>query len=282
MKSEFWRRFFSRRSTSDTPLLSEQVLRAARDQHANDFPNPLRQGCRPCQSRLGAFRNGALPSPVERAHILMCSDCYGEYQTALATHRATIRASQKSAPSLSTSRIAVPAAACAILLIILGIAIYSARTRKESGVYTSASPQASPLPSPTESMPVDDRRKESKAEIQKPGPNSLVAVNRVTIDFENAAVLRRRAPAGGAIIDLASSQQMLLIKLPEGSPRGRYTVTLNDPYGESVRAKTTRSVNGKSVTVHLNLVGLPSGKYSICVTRAEEVPSCLPVTVSEP
>ena len=281
MKSSFWKRAFGsiRAQTSDEDLFAEEALRVVRDHHARDFPNPIREGCAPYQARLSEFRNGAMPSPDERAHILTCSDCYADYQIALAAYRASAKASEKDGSRLLRLPIAVPAAAAAIVLLIAVIAIYNSRHREESGLqtYVNSTPQASPLPSPSAPTSIKPGNNEPKPE--RPATESLVAVHRVTIDFENARALRRRAPEQSPIIELKPVQQVLLIKLPEGSPRGPYKITLNDPFGKPVRSKAAGSNDGKSVKAHFNLVGLHPGRYSICVTRAQEVPSCLPVTV---
>jgi len=282
MKSEFWRRAFKsiRARMTDGTGVPEEVLQVARDHHAKDFPNPLREGCAPYQVRLSAFRSGAMPSAEERAHILTCSDCYSDYQTALTAYRATAKDPENAGWRLPRLQIAIPAVASAIVLMVIGIAIYTARGPRESGTppYINSTAQASPLHSPTASISVKSGDNEPTPE--RPPTETLAAVHRMTIDFENARTLRRRAPAENPIIKLTPVRQILFINLPEGSPRGPYEITLNGPFGEPVKSQSARSGDGKRLRVDFNLVGLQPGRYSICVTRAQEAPSCLPVTVA--
>jgi hypothetical protein len=107
----------------------------------------------------------------------------------------------------------------------------------------------------------------------------MIALNQATIDFEQATALRQQTLQQSKKISLSPTPYALLIKLPENSPSGSYTVTLNDAFGKSVRSKTAVSSSGKTVRVTFNLTGLNSGGYSICITREQEVPSCLPVTL---
>lgn len=282
MKSEFWKRPFRliRSWKAEDALSTEVALQVAKDHHAKDFPNPLREGCSPYADRFSAFRKGEMPSKEERAHILSCSNCYDEYQTALATYRVTAKSSAKLGRPRLSLQTAVPAIAT-VLLVVAGIAIYTARDREEIGVQTNINsiPQASPVPSPTVSSSVETASRQPTPERTTRPDDSLVSVNRITIDLENARTVRRRAPEQSPSIELKPVNQVFLIKLPEGSPRGHYKVTLNDPFGKSVRSKNVRSADGKSVSAYFSLAGVTLGRHSICVTREQEVPSCLPVTI---
>jgi hypothetical protein len=279
MKSDFWRRPFDRigkRHETTGDLDFAEILKTTKDHVAKDFPNPQREGCPARGAVFNSFRSGKMPSGEDRAHILSCSECFNEYQIQLAEYRAA-NAVPKNAEGLAWwLRIVVPGLAFGLLSVVLAITVwkFSAGTRVNENVIshtngTTGSP--SPLPSPNSTKPEDESQKESA--------NSMIAVNQVTIDFEQATALRRQAPQQSKTISLSATPHALLIKLPENSPRGSYTVTLNDAFGKSVRSKTTSSADGKTVRVIFNLTALNSGGYSICVTREQEVPSCLPVTI---
>lgn len=284
MKSEFWRRRFKRIHawTSANSVFAEDLLKVSRDHRAKDFPNPSREGCAPFQARLSAFGRGEMPVQEERAHILSCSDCFAEYQTAIAEYRATVSSSDKRV----THGLLIPALACAVFLILAGTVIWQVYINRDdkkepAQAFMTPTPQATALPSPIPSRSGSPGQTYLTPEVPNSSPTSLAAVHRMTIDFENAQALRRLAPEQSPIIKLSPVRQILFIKLPEGSPRGPYKVTLNNPFGKSIRFRTATSFNGKSVTVHFNLFGIPPARYSICVTRMQEVPSCLPVTIAK-
>ena len=279
MKSDFWRRTFDRlqrRNKTADDLDFAEVLKTTRDHIAKDFPNPEREGCPARGAVFNSFRSGKMPKGEDRAHILSCSECFNEYQIQLAEYRAA-----KSVPERVGARawwpgIAVPVLTVGLLLVAVAITVwkFSSGPRVDENVISNAnravgSPSSLPSPSPTK--PEDESQKQSA--------NPTIALNHVTIDFEQATALRRQGLPQSKTISLSATPYALLIKLPENSPRGSYAVTLNDAFGKSVRSKTTASTNGKTVRVAFNLTGLNSGGYSICVTREQEVPSCLPVTI---
>lgn len=280
MKSDFWRRLFDRtqrrQKTAGDPDFAE-ALKTTRAHIAEDFPNPQRAGCPARGSVFNSFRNGKMPNAEDRAHILSCSECFNEYQIQLAEYRVAKQVPENSGRLAWWPHIAIPALAFGLLLMAVAITVwkFSAGPRTDENVVSNTNgvtgSPTPPLPSPSSTKPED--------ESQKPPTTPVIALNQATIDFEQATALRRQAPQQSKPISLPATPHVLLIKLPENSPRGSYTVTLNDAFGKSVRSKTTASANGKTVKVNFNLTGLNSGGYSICVTREQEVPSCLPVTI---
>ena len=279
MKSDFWRRPFDRlrrRRKSARDLDFAEILKTTRDHIAKDFPNPQREGCPARGTVFNSFRSGVTPKGEDRAHILSCSECFNEYQIQLAEYRAANTVPENAGGLAWWPRIVIPALAFGLLSVAIAITFWKffAGPRVNENVISrtnEATVSPSPLPSPSSTKPQD--------ESQKPSANSMLAVNQVTIDFEQAIALRRQAPQQSKPIILSATPHALLIRLPENSPRGSYTVTLNDAFGKSVRSKTTASANGKTVRVIFNLTGLNSGGYSICITREQEVPSCLAVTI---
>jgi hypothetical protein len=280
MKSDLWRRLFGRlqrrRETTGDLSFAEEILRTTKDHLSKDFPNPQREGCPPLDTVFNSFRSGKMPEGEDRAHILSCSECFNEYQIRLAEYRAAKSVPANAGGLTWWPRIVIPGLALGLLSVVIVVSVwkFSAGPRVDQNVTSRASEATgspSPLPSPNSTKPEDEPQKQST--------DSMLAVNQVTIDFEQATALRRQAPQQSKPIRLSATPHALLIKLPENSPRGSYMVTLNDAFGKSVRSKTTASANGKTLRVTFNLTGLNSGGYSICVTREQEVPSCLPVTV---
>ncbi len=289
MKSDFWQKILDRigrrhETTGDFDF-AEETLRATRDHIAKDFANPQREGCPAYGAVFNSFRSGKIPQGEDRAHILSCSECFNEYQIQLAEYRAENRVPERAGGLAWWPRIAIPSLAFGLLFVAIAVTIwkFSAGFRGDENALSqsiTAVGSPSPLPSPMVSNSVNaDQNKPEEDESQKQSTNSMIAVNRVTIDFEQAIALRRLAPQQSEIISLSPTLYALLIKLPEESPKGSYTVALNNAFGKSVRSKITASTNGKRVRVTFNLSGLDSGGYSICVTREQEVPSCLPVTI---
>lgn len=279
MKSDSWRRLFDRlqrRHKTADDLDFAEILKTTRDHIAEDFPNPERQGCPARGAVFNSFRSGKMPKAEDRAHILSCSECFNEYQSQLAEYRAAKAVPENAGRLAWWPRIVIPGLAFGLLTVAIAITVwkFSAGSRVNRNVISHTNETMSsppPLPSPSPARPED--------EAQKPPPKPMIALNQATIDFEQATALRRQAPQQSKTISLSATPHALLIKLPEHSPRGSYVVTLNDAFGKSVRSKTTASANGKTVSVIFNLTGLNSGGYSICVTRKQEVPSCLPVII---
>jgi hypothetical protein len=279
MKSDLLRRLFDRvgkRHETADDLNFAEILKTTRDHIAKDFPNPQREGCPAPRSVFNSFRSGQMPKVEDRTHILSCSECFNEYQTQLAEYRAANTVPENAGGLAWWPRIVIPGLAFGLLAVAIAITVwkFSAGPHVDENVISNtnrAVGSPSSLPSPSSTKPENESQKESA--------NPTIALNHVTIDFEQAIALRRQGLQQSKTISLSATPHALLIKLPENSPRGSYAVTLNDAFGKSVRSKMTGSANGKTVRVTFNLTGLNSGGYSICVTREQEVPSCLPVTI---
>jgi hypothetical protein len=225
-----------------------------------------------------------MPQGEDRAHILSCSECFNEYQIQLAEYRAANSIPEKAGGLAWWPRVAIPVLAFGLLLMAVAITVWKISVAPGSDEHVGSdttTPVASPssMPSPVVSSSVNPDQNKPEDEPQKQSTNSMIAANRMTIDFEQATALRRLAPQQSQTLSLSRNTYALLIKLPDKSPRGSYTVSLNNAFGKSVRSKTAASASGKNLRVTFNLTGLNPGGYSICVTREEEVPSCLPVTV---
>lgn len=284
MKNDFWRRAFDRNKgrheTTGDSELAEKIVNTTRDHVARDFPNPQREGCPSRGAVFNSFRSGRMPKGEERAHILSCSECFNEYQIQLREYRAINRVPESAGGLAWWPRIAIPGLAFVLLLVAIAITVsrfFVGPQVNEQGLSHTTSPSSLPSPMVSNSAKPDQNKPED--ESQKQSTNSMIALNQVTIDFEQTTALRRLTPQQSKTISLSPTPYALLIRLPDKSPRGSYTVSLNNAFGKSVRSKPTASSNGKTVRVTFNLTGLNPGGYSICVTREQEAPSCLPVTV---
>jgi hypothetical protein len=279
MKSEFWKRSLDRlrsRHKTTANLDFAEIIKITRDHIANDFPNPRREGCPARAVVANSFRSGNMPNEEDRAHILSCSECFNEYQIQLAEYRGRNSVPENAGGLAWWPRIVIPGLAFGLLSVAIAVTVwkFSERPRVDENVISHTHESVGsppPLPSPSAAEPEDESQKQSA--------NPMIALNKSTIDFEQATALRRQAPQQNKPIVLSATPHALLIKLPENSPRGSYTVSLNDAFGKSARSKTAVSPSGKTVRVTFNLTGLKSGGYSICVTREQEVPSCLPVII---
>jgi hypothetical protein len=81
---------------------------------------------------------------------------------------------------------------------------------------------------------------------------------------------------------LLAGENKLTVKLSAESPKGNYKLTLHDPFGKEITPPVPGSFDGESLRADLNLGAVRPGKYLICITRAEEVPDCLPAIVTNP
>src|SRR5437016_9553790 len=65
----------------------EDVVLWAQRSLASDFPNPHREDCPNPASLRNLITSGQFPDADLKAHLLSCSDCFGEYKTMLAAQR---------------------------------------------------------------------------------------------------------------------------------------------------------------------------------------------------
>jgi hypothetical protein len=110
-------------------------------------------------------------------------------------------------------------------------------------------------------------------------PPRLIAANRVTIDLDGVSILRDANRTESVTMILSASQNQVVVRLPSGSPKGAYEVSVNDPFGNSVLSVVGQSEDGVTLHVVLNLKDVKPGKHLVCVTRESEVPDCVPATV---
>ncbi|HEV2764385.1 MAG TPA: hypothetical protein VGV38_15500 [Pyrinomonadaceae bacterium] len=82
-------------------------------------------------------------------------------------------------------------------------------------------------------------------------------------------------------IVLSPERQRLRLRMPRGSVGGRYTIRLVDAFGKLLASGTAHS-DGKTLTVELDLRGLPAKSYRLCLARGVEAPDCYLVSLARP
>jgi hypothetical protein len=274
----------------------DRLVQLAVTHFVEDFPNPKRDDC-PALSTLDAMiQSQELPLDDVREHLLMCSECFAYYRQGLArgrTDRQVVGMGEahhnykpRLAPILAGGLAGVLALAICVFVVIrernkgigeganLNATLNMERAPvagEDEKVPRSAMPAATPSQSPA--------RLESSVSNGRNSSQPLIAENRVSIDFGRYSPLRSTTQPRHSPILLRTTQNELTVKLPDGSPKGKYGVNLADPYGATLRSVEAISRDGTQLRLELNLSSVKPGDYLICVTRETEVPQCIPSVV---
>jgi len=283
------------------PEDDDNLIAFARGYFANDFPNPDRVDCPSHTSLAEMVDTKRLPDATLRAHLLGCSECF-EYLNA----RLTARPVEIPPPPAwgrivgAVTRSWRPLAATALLVVscLFIWAVWRGVNRSfregvappaRSGDELSAgvgglSPTPSATVTPATPEPVmtyaANTPPASNPRPEKRRSPALAAVL-VRIDLRGRLTLRGSGDKDeGGPIRIPSARNNLSIKLPEESPKGEYTVSLVDAFGESVIAAKAKSRDGKYIALLLDMRGLPSRSYRLCISHADGVPFCYPLAVS--
>ena len=80
-------------------------------------------------------------------------------------------------------------------------------------------------------------------------------------------------------IKLPASRARILIELPERSVNGLYRVSIADVDGNPLKTAKERSLDGKTLTITLNLRELSGKASSLSVGRVDETPHFYPVVI---
>ena len=67
--------------------------------------------------------------------------------------------------------------------------------------------------------------------------------------------------------------------MPDGSPAGRYRVSLAEPFGTPLQSVEIISRDGLQLRLHLDLSSVKAGKYFVCIGRETEIPQCVPAVI---
>jgi len=304
----------SERSARDSQLSAPDELTSfAQEYFSSDFPNAERVGCPTADTLDGLVRAGKAPDELLRAHLFGCSDCFRDYQSALATYRAETKEVaavrldswwNRLLPALSPGPIRVFAGALSlVLLVIVGLFVWReyrtapeqivARRDSESVVTPSQSPSRDNLPSatleasPSTMMPVDRAARgpspqptsQQEAPEQPPPPSTEGELIAMSIDLEDYAVTRGGTGNGGEIY-FPRGRTRLSLTLPSGSAKGVYTVSVVGASSIALVTSSARSTDGRTLTATLDLRKLTSQKYDLRISREGEPPIDVPIVVT--
>lgn len=280
---------------------AQELVEFAVAHFADDFPNPRRDGCPPPETLTDMIRLRTLPAAETRDHLLSCSECFRHFQTELATQRRVESAILPTAKTflLIPRRIVVPILS-GVLVVILALTgaiwvILRIQSRRSSSTAERTLPKATsetPYPQDSQTGPLNStadlgKRPQRKAEPDEDrdtsakGSNDLAA-NKVAIDLETSDALRDASGVQRSAVVLRSATNEVTVKLPLGSPKGGYKLSLADPYGHPVRVAKAISEDGRSLKLDLPLALVKPGRYLFCVSRLEEVPDCVLALVEAP
>jgi hypothetical protein len=107
----------------------------------------------------------------------------------------------------------------------------------------------------------------------------VIARATVKLNLDDAALLRDAESQGEErIVRLRPLRTRFLVTLPEGSPKGAYTVSVVDAYGNPLMSRLDTSRDGKMLKTVLDMEGL-RGKYRLCVSREGDAPDYYPILV---
>ncbi|MGB9180871.1 MAG: hypothetical protein WCB68_16690 [Pyrinomonadaceae bacterium] len=302
------------------PDATEELISRAREYFASDFPNPERGDCPASGSWSARVQAGLMPDEKLRAHLFSCSECFGEYRTAMlareseAPARATAGWTSPLAALFTRFRAPIFAGAVALVLLALaGFYLWQGRKQENAPIVARNNPvpdapannnaQSNPaVPVTTPSLPLTSTiRSEPSPPIMQPAPTlrqtnpsprqrsgeqngrELVAMKTVTVDLEQYTALRDVEESNGAPgpIILAAQRTRLKLKLAEGSLAGPFTISVVDEADKARATTRARSSTGTDLSVILNLAKLPPGKYRLYVRRDGEAPSYYPVVVEK-
>lgn len=303
-------------SAQDSQFSScDELITFAQAYFASDFPNPEGLGC-PIKSTLTSLvRSGKAPDNRLRSHIFGCSECFGQYQNALAAYRAEMKAvagaiqldswwNKLFAANLLRPISVFVGAFSLVLLAFVGVYVWREyRTAREQIVLKrdsapvvapSVNPSTNNLPSPTvETSPSPLRPVEQSASPafpkqtnQQTVPVRLPRVRSSTdgelivmsIDLRNYAVTRGGAVIGGQIT-VPPARTRVILTLPEGSGEGFYAVSVVDASGNTLETRNVSSTDGKTLMATLNMQRLTPEKYGLRISREGEPPIDVPILV---
>ncbi|MGH9832187.1 MAG: hypothetical protein ACREBD_12665 [Blastocatellia bacterium] len=276
---------------------TEELIEAARDYFATDFPNPERSGCPASGALRSIVHSGQMPTAGLRAHLFGCSECFCEYREALLERRQLAVAPTTSRWRDSVAallRWRAPLLAGAFVLLALGAGVFIWSSRKEPAPQIS---QSRPQPAPSEDI---ERRAPTGADVksseaqptltpaapktvgQRSKPADLLAINVDLNDYSSLERPRRRGVGSEEekAIRLPRARVRLELKLPSGSDPGRYQVSIVDAYLRPVERKQAPSPDGNRLTVELDLRRLTQRSYYLRLTHGDGVPEFYRVSIT--
>jgi len=275
---------------------TEELIEAARDYFATDFPNPERRGCPVSGALRSIVHSGQRPMPELRAHLFGCSECFCEYREAVSERRQLAVAPATSGWRdlvAALLRWRAPLLAGAIVLLALGVGVLIWSSREEPAPQISqSSPQPAPSAGVEREAPTSTDVTSSEAQPtltpatpktmeQRSGLADLLAINIDLNDYFSLEEPRRRGVGSEEekAIRLPRARLRLELKLPPGSDPGRYQVSIVDAYLRPVARKQAFSPDGNRLAVELDLRRLTQRAYRLGLTHGDEAPDFYRVMV---
>lgn len=269
---------------------TEQLVQLGVNHFARDYPNSERKNCSPPELLGAIVRSGKFPDGESRRHLFTCSECFVHYREELSRRRepqsdvAAIENTAKRTPRL----VPVLAPALAGLVTISALLLVTHKQEpagdlanvnsnldgesddKPPGLRSTSTAPTLPHASTPPRPPSPKRRNDSRP---------LVAENRLTIDIDRYNALRGAGRSEARPVLLRTTKNELTIKMPDGSPAGRYRVSLADPFGTPLQSAEIISRDGLQLRLNLDLSSVKPGKYFVCLARETEVPQCVPAVI---
>lgn len=285
----------------------EGLVTFAQAYYATEFPNDGRSGCPPVEALLKASHSGTPPDERMRSHLFSCSDCFRSYRSARMSRQArAVPAArwwdQLGAGLASLRSPRMPVAAGALSLVFLGVltAALLRQGRTDSpAVAVNYSPKGSPPAAPAETIDAGAASSAPESDPDRAQPVRPAAKGAPRKAKAGEMRTRRRASlrvvyidliaddlsrgddqngAGRRVITLMPERQRLRLRMARGSAPGRYTVKIVDAFGKPLLTTTAKS-GGRTLTVELDLSGLATKSYRLCLSRDGEAPDCYLLTV---
>lgn len=300
------------KTASEDEILSAEILEIAREYQTEDFPNFRRKNCPSNEFLLKTANSNALPEAEFRRHLLSCSPCFREFQTARQTKLATKAAEKTEKTNAKSARFdfflqPFPAFAFSLLLLIFGgWLIYGwlnngkRETQNRRAVFSGEKQNSlvaqNTLENPKviketrktfENKPANvDKKIVAPKKTTKPivgkaknESSSLVARNTIKIDLSDSETFRNQTKTSAKVVSLPAQSARLKLNLPKNSPAGDYTVSLLDEFGKAlVKQKQSRS-DGKTLTVNFDLPARRGLRARLCAAPQGEIPDCVPVKI---
>jgi hypothetical protein len=273
------------------------LISSARDYFANDFPNPSGSVC-PSRSALDAvIKSGGLPDDDLRAHLIRCSNCFTYFRAGIAAR--PVKPARPLVWGKAAAFFTQRRAAALLCAGLVGWAVWfnfyqgepknmrdlsatPAEPAQEFKVNTPT-PGAKVTPIPPAGVESAPRGKPRVTSTPKDsGRTPPGAATSVELDLRDRQLMRETTgESSERSIRVNATRNKLLIKLPEGSTRGNYTVSLVDAFGETLVTQKASSRDGKTVAVRMDMRGLPNKGCRLCVSLGDGIPSCFPLIVTD-
>jgi hypothetical protein len=272
----------------------EELIEAARQYFATDFPNPERKGC-PIPGEYQSLISAGRPLNAElRSHLFGCSECFNEYRAAALEHRhqtAFKRFSWAGAwltqinIALRASRVPLAITGIALLLLATGLFVWRHRqTESPQLVQIRPQPVSAPVgnargvkPEVADTVPAEDSKPAAAKSMSKPktskeADNELLAINIDLNDYHSLGEQRRAGSQNEEErpITLSSARLWLTLQLREKSKAGNFRISIIDSSGHRAAATKARSRDGRTAQAMIDLRRVATTILTLRIERANQ------------